>query len=150
MYCIKCGAELNANAVFCPKCGTKIDNEKCEDEIPVQGREKKKTSVILLSVSLFAVAFFCFFNGYGRITSSAYKSDIEYYTLYMEKYDECLSAAERTSSWIASSYKGLAYDYEKMAKDAKNDILKVRVETAVLCAIGVVSVCCGYAVLKKR
>lgn len=68
----------------------------------------------------------------------------------MEKYDECLSAAERTSSWIASSYKGLAYDYEKMAKDAKNDILKVRVETAVLCAIGVVSVCCGYAVLKKR
>lgn len=43
MYCIKCGNELKENVVFCPKCGSKVEDD---ETIPVDnnGANEKKTT----------------------------------------------------------------------------------------------------------
>ena len=39
-YCTKCGAQMNDDALFCPKCGTKVE-EIVEDKIAPQPVEEK-------------------------------------------------------------------------------------------------------------
>ena len=38
-FCRQCGAELSANAKFCPSCGIRIDQEAQSSEADVRSRE---------------------------------------------------------------------------------------------------------------
>lgn len=42
-YCTKCGAQMNDDALFCPQCGTKVE-EVVEDKIAPQPVEDKPAS----------------------------------------------------------------------------------------------------------
>lgn len=43
MYCKKCGAEIEDNAVYCPECGVKIrDNKRCLKLRTVMNRKSQE------------------------------------------------------------------------------------------------------------
>ena len=41
-YCTKCGAQMNDDALFCPKCGTKVEEVVVEEKITPQPVEEKQ------------------------------------------------------------------------------------------------------------
>ena len=61
--CQNCGAELEADEVFCSNCGTKIE----EEVAPVKAKSKKKVlvtiGIIAVAVLLVAAVLFSFFAG---------------------------------------------------------------------------------------
>ena len=61
--CQNCGAELEADEVFCSNCGTKSE----EEVAPVKAKSKKKVlvtiGIIAVAVLLVAAVLFSFFAG---------------------------------------------------------------------------------------
>lgn len=44
-YCTKCGAQMNDDALFCPKCGTKVEEVIEEKSAPQSDEEKQVVNV---------------------------------------------------------------------------------------------------------
>lgn len=128
MKCNMCGWELSENAVFCPKCGTKIDNRQDipdSTEIPdehTNGLKKKLPRTILIGLTIVIavsggvlgtfIAKTNSFNAYLKEYAKV-KSEVNSLGLYADEYENNLQEATD----LASNYKIWKYDQQKAKMD---------------------------------
>ena len=80
MYCRKCGKDLMEDSEFCPKCGTRVENDEAEikNGTTTTMSTQKNVSVVLLLLANLAVVFMPFYKMLGRET---YKNNYSFVDL---------------------------------------------------------------------
>ena len=65
-YCVKCGAEIQDDAQFCPKCGQKVGGEVTTEVIAEPKKERKRDDS-LMTVALVFCIISCVIAGWAII-----------------------------------------------------------------------------------
>lgn len=131
MFCEKCGTENAENAIFCGKCGARLNEAKIKNKVKISPHISKKVkwAVCISVICLLCIAGIGVFVLKGKKDTEEYNRNLAKAKEFMEAMDYynaeiSYKRAKNLLSWQLEPYIGLTEIYlaqEKM--DAAKDIL---------------------------
>ena len=122
MNCRKCGMNLNEGDVFCPNCGTKVQNNEVQYNYNNMNNQPQKSDnsvkiiigviigIVVLLIMIFAIFFaFTMLGSFKNINNKNYKVNFEGFKLYLPEYVEYsidnsagnLQIGDQNQTWMA-------------------------------------------------
>lgn len=150
--CPECGKEVSDKAAACIYCGYPLSPEGTDPATaqltaipPESGKTAKQKSKpitklvnrlnpglrIAISALLIILSIVFLVQGKNTITSDRYEFYKEHYQDCIDGYDDAMSSANSSGAMFRSTYKSIADDYQRMAKDDLAKLNSMRAKAAI-------------------